>query len=54
MLGGPETPCVGYAVGLDRLVEEIIERDIENVRDDIDAFIMYVNEDEKKNAIYPC
>ena len=43
---------VGYAVGLDRLVEEIISRDIENIRDDIDAFIMYVNEDEKKNAIY--
>lgn len=52
MLGGPETPCVGYAVGLDRLVDEIISRDIDNVRDDIDAFIMYVNEDEKKNAIY--
>ena len=52
MLGGPETPCVGYAVGLDRLVDEIISRDIDNVRDDIDAFIMYVNEDEKKYAIY--
>ncbi len=51
-LGGPFTPCVGYAVGLDRLVNEIISRDIDNIRDDIDAFLMYVNEDEKKYAIY--
>ena len=28
------------------------EKKFSNVRDDIDAFIMYVNEDEKKNAIY--
>ena len=52
-LGGPETACVGYAVGLDRLVDLLMEKDLTtNVRDDIDAFIMYVNEDEKKNAIY--
>ncbi len=53
MLDGPDTSCVGYAVGLDRLVDELIDRNlITNIRDDIDAFIMYVNEDEKKNAIY--
>ena len=53
MLDGPQTPCVGYAVGLDRLVDILMEKELTtNVRSDIDIFIMYVNEDEKKNAIY--
>ncbi len=52
-LDGPETPCVGYAGGIDRLVELLMnEKKFSNVRDDIDAFLMYVNEDEKKYAIY--
>ena len=34
-LDGPDTSCVGYAVGLDRLVDEIISRDLDNVRSDI-------------------
>ena len=53
MLDGPQTPCVGYAVGLDRLVDILMEKELTtNVRSDIDIFIMYVNDDEKKNAIY--
>ena len=52
-LDGPETSCVGYAGGIDRLVELLMnEKKFSNVRDDIDAFLMYVNEDEKKYAIY--
>ena len=51
-LNGPDTPCVGYAVGLDRLVAELEKRDCMEIKDDIDIFIMYVNEEEKKNAIY--
>ena len=52
-LDGPETACVGFAEGLDRLVDIIMEKELTtNIRSDIDAFIMYVNDDEKKNAIY--
>ena len=52
-LGGPKTPCVGYAVGLDRLVMTLINKKIKlPIKYNVDAFIMYVNEDEKKYAIY--
>lgn len=52
-LGGPETPCVGYAVGLDRLVMTLKEKDIAlPIKDNVEIFIMYVNEEEKKHAIY--
>ena len=52
-LGGPETSCVGFACGLGRLVMAL---ELEEVKlpivDSIDLYLMYVNEDEKKNAIY--
>lgn len=52
-LDGPETPCVGFASGLGRLVRAL---ELENVKlpivEDIDLFLMYVNEDEKKYAAY--
>ena len=52
-LGGPKTPCVGYAAGLDRLVMTLINKKIKlPIKYNVDAFIMYVNEDEKKYAIY--
>lgn len=52
-LGGPSTPCVGFASGLDRLVMAIKESKIDlPIRDHLDAYIMYVNEEEKKYAIY--
>ncbi len=54
-LDGPETPCVGFATGLGRVVMAL---ELEKVKlpivEDIDLFIMYVNEDEKKNAAYLC
>ena len=53
ILDGPKTACVGFALGLDRLVEVLMQEEkVNNVKDDIDAFIMYVNDEEKKYAIY--
>lgn len=52
-LGGPETPCVGFASGIGRLVMAL---ELEKVKlpivEDVDLFLMYVNEDEKKYAAY--
>ena len=52
-LDGPETPCVGFASGIGRLVKAL---ELEEVKvpivEDIDLFIMYVNEEEKKYAAY--
>lgn len=51
-LGGPETPAIGWAMGLDRLVTVMNELNIE-IRDNdgIDVFVMYVNEEEKLRAL---
>ena len=52
-LGGPETPCIGFASGIGRLVMAL---ELEQVKlpivDYVDLFLMYVNEDEKKYALY--
>ena len=52
-LDGPETPCIGFACGVGRLVKAL---ELEKVKmplvEDIDLFLMYVNEDEKKYAVY--
>ena len=52
-LDGPETPCVGFACGVGRLVKAL---ELEEVKmpivEDIDLFLMYVNEEEKKYAAY--
>ncbi len=52
-LDGPETSCVGFASGIGRIVMAL---ELEKVKlpivEDIDLFIMYVNEDEKKYAAY--
>ena len=52
-LDGPETPCIGFACGVGRLVKAL---ELEEVKmpivDDIDLFLMYVNEEEKKYAVY--
>ena len=52
-LDGPETPCVGFACGVGRLVKAL---ELEKVKlpivEDIDLFLMYVNEEEKKYACY--
>ena len=52
-LDGPETPCVGFATGIGRLAMAI---ELEKVKlpivEDIDLFLLYVNDDEKKYAAY--
>lgn len=52
-LGGPNTACVGFASGIGRLV---MAMELEKVKipvvSDIDLFLMYVNEEEKKYATY--
>ena len=52
-LGGPNTPAIGFASGLDRLMLalecEEIKLPIEN---SIDLYLLYVNDEEKKYAAY--
>lgn len=52
-LDGPETACVGFASGIGRIVRAL---ELEKVKlpivEDIDLFLMYVNEEEKKYALY--
>ncbi len=53
MLDGPQTPGIGFATGFSRLA---LALELENVnipiKEDIDLFLLYVNEDEKKYAAY--
>ena len=52
-IGGPDTPCIGFAAGIGRLVMALeIEKVPLPIVEDIDLFLMYVNEDEKKYAAY--
>ncbi len=52
-LGGPDIPAVGFAMGYDRTMLAIEEAEINvPVKDDIDAYIMYVSETEKDTALY--
>lgn len=52
-IGGPDTPCIGFAAGIGRLVMALeLEKVPLPIIEDIDLFLMYVNEDEKKYAAY--
>lgn len=52
-IGGPETPCIGFASGIGRIVLALEKEKIKvPIVEDIDLFLMYVNEDEKKYAAY--
>lgn len=52
-LDGPDTACIGFASGLDRMVLALREQEVEvPIKDYVDCFIMYVNEEEKKYATY--
>lgn len=52
-IGGPETPCIGFASGIDRIVLALeLEKIKMPIVEDIDLFLMYVNEEEKKYAAY--
>ncbi len=51
-LDGPKTPGIGFAMGLDRLMLVIDAEEINiPVKDNVDVYVMYVNEDEKQFAI---
>ena len=49
-LGGPSTPCMGFASGLERLMLAMDEIE-ETTKRPLDCYIMYVNEEEKIKAI---
>ena len=52
-LGGQDSPAMGFAGGLDRLLLVLDTEDIKiNLKDEVDAFIMYVSDSEKDYAIY--
>ncbi len=51
-LGGPETPGIGFACGLGRLVMALDKEEIElPVYKELDAFILYVDNTEKEYAM---
>lgn len=53
ILGGPSVPAVGFAMGFDRAMQMIEEKNIEiPVNDDVDVYLLYVSEDEKDTAAY--
>ena len=47
-LGGPVTPAVGFACGVERIINILKEKDAE--QDSIDVFILAVNDEEKMKA----
>lgn len=52
-LGGPSVPAIGFAAGFDRLMIALEKEEIKlPVNDDVDLFLLYVNDDEKKYAAY--
>ena len=51
-LGGPETPGIGFACGIGRLVLALDKEEIMlPINKDIDVFVLYVNETEKEYAM---
>ncbi len=52
-LDGPKTPCVGFASGIGRVVMALeLEKVHFPIIENIDLFLMYVNDEEKKYAAY--
>ena len=52
-IGGPETSCIGFASGIGRLVMALELEGIQlPIEEDVDLFLMYVNDEEKKYALY--
>lgn len=51
-LGGPETPGIGFACGMSRLIMALDKEEIElPINNQLDAFILYVNDTEKEYAM---
>ena len=52
-LGGPETPGVGFAMGIERTLQVMDELEVNfDIKDNIDIYIMYGNDNEKDTACY--
>ncbi len=49
-LGGPSTPCMGFACGIERIMLALDKIEIQEKRP-LDCYILYVNEEEKIKAI---
>jgi len=50
-LGGPETCGIGFAAGVGRVISALDKEGIElPINNSVDAFVMYVNDEEKKIA----
>ncbi len=53
LLGGPSVPAVGFAMGIDRTVEEMERQEVNfKLNNSIDVYMMYVNDEEKETASY--
>lgn len=52
-LDGPSTPAIGFAMGIDRTILAMEALNVNfKIKENIDVFIMYGNEDEKETATY--
>ena len=52
-IGGPETACIGFASGIGRLVMALELEEVPlPISYDVDLYLMYVNDEEKKYALY--
>lgn len=52
-LGGPEVCGVGFGSGMDRLLLALEHENVQlPVKEDVDLYLLYVNDEEKKYAIY--
>ena len=50
-LDGPETPCVGFASGVDRLMIILDKITKENIDNKVDVYVMAINEEERITAL---
>lgn len=51
-LDGPDMPAVGFAFGIDRIIEELKKKiNVSDIENNIDAYILCVNEEEKMQAL---
>ncbi len=52
-LDGPSTPGVGFASGIDRILVALEKQEVKlPIKEGIDLFLMYVNDEEKNYATY--
>lgn len=51
-LGGPSVPAVGFAFGLERIIEALDEEDVKILNDDsLDCYVIPVSKNEMKDAL---